>query len=68
MPQSYKFPVPANPPNEGSFITVAFSVDWMPILLALLQSLQSPAAWEDPPPDIVQQVDELLTLLQTNLD
>ena len=68
MPLPYKFPVPESAPNEGAFITVAFSVEWMPIVLAVLQSLRSPAAWESPPDDIVQQVDELLTLIQTNLD
>ena len=64
----FRFPVPDNPPNSGDFITVQFNIEWLPIILALVETMKSPTQWIDPPDSIQGQVDELIVLLSTNLD
>lgn len=64
----FKFPVPTNPPSSGDFVIVGFNPEWLPIVLALLQTIRSPENWESPPGDITGQVDELIDLMSTDLD
>jgi len=64
----FKFPVPNNPPDEGDFIIVGFNREWLAVILALVQTIRTPTAWDNPPDDITGQVDELAYLLETDLD
>lgn len=64
----FKFPVPANAPDTGVFITVAFNIEWLPFVLGALYPFRDAINWESPPDDITDQVDELLHLLSVNLD
>jgi len=68
MAETFLYPVPANPPDEGDFHIVGFNKEWLPIILSLLQTVRSPAVWLDPPDSITGQVDELIYLISTNLD
>jgi len=65
---TYRYPVPENPPDEGDFIIIGFNREWLPIVLGALLPLKSPSNWQSPPDDISDQVDELITLIQTDLD
>ncbi len=65
---TYLLPVPTNPPNEGDFVTVSFNGEWIPIIIGLLEQLRSPVVWQDPPDNIVGQVDELIYLMSPNVD
>lgn len=63
-----KLPVPDNPPDEGVMQVCAFNVEWLGIIVGLLEQLKNPDQWQSPPSDIVAQVDELIDLVMTNLD
>jgi len=63
------FVLPENPPDEGDFVYVGFSKDWLRVVLAGVQTFRSNEQWVDGEEnDAIGQIDLLLDLLMTNLD
>lgn len=68
MATGFRWPVPANPPDEGVFHTCQFNAEWLPVVASVLQQMRDVNIWDSPPDDILDQVDTLLDLILTNLD
>jgi len=63
------FVLPATPPDEGVFVYVGFSHDWLLVVLAGIQTLRDNDLWVDGEAnDAIGQIDTLIDLLMTNLD
>jgi len=60
----YKYPVPANPPADGTQHTCTFGEDWLALILDRVDDLQKAEWFDTPPSDIKQQIRELLDLLE----
>lgn len=63
----FTYPVPAHPPDEGSQITVRFGLEWLALVLDAVDNLEIADLFEAPPDDIGGQIDQLLTLLMTDV-
>jgi hypothetical protein len=64
-----KFVVPVNAPDEGAFWYVGFSEDWLKVVLAGLLILRDPDLWaEHETSQVIEKIDMLINLLETNLD
>jgi hypothetical protein len=68
MADDFRWPVPANPPDEGVLHVCSFNVEWLPVVASVLNQLNDPNVWDSPPDDILDQVATLLDLILTNLD
>ena len=68
MADVFRWPVPANPPDEGVLHVCSFNVEWLPVVASVLQQLNDKFVWDEPPDDILEQVATLLDLILTNLD
>lgn len=67
MANTFKWPFPELPPDEGSFHTCQFSVAWLPVVISVLQTMNNPNTWEDPPDDFLDQVGQLLDMILTDI-
>jgi len=68
MAGDFRWPVPANPPDEGVLHVCSFNEEWLPVVASALQMLNDVNVWDSPPDDILAQVATLLDLILTNLD
>lgn len=63
------FVLPTNPPDEGDFVYLGFSQEWLLVVLAGVQAFRNNDLWVDGEAnDAIGQIDLLLDLLMTNLD
>lgn len=62
---AFLYPVPSQPPADGSQHTCTFGDDWLAIILDRVDDLRSGEWFESAPADIKQQVGELIDLLMT---
>lgn len=65
--QDFLYPVPADNPDEPEFITVQFNIHWLAYILDAVDNFEPSKVWDNPPADIRQRVDTLLTLLVTDV-
>lgn len=61
----FLYPVPTNKPADEPLYVCGFNVDWLPLILDVVDNLQYSDLFDSPPDDITQQVQELLDQLMT---
>jgi len=62
----FPLPVPSDPPDVGVFFYPAFGSQWLPVIIGKLQELKDVELWDDPPSDLIGQIDELLERLSVD--
>jgi len=67
MANDFRWPVPELPPDDGSFHTCQFNVEWLPVVASVLDQLNDMKVWDSPPDDILDQVATLLDLILTDV-
>lgn len=59
------YPVPSPPPDEGVQTIHQIADAWIPIIIGQLQGLRDERFWQNPPDDIVPQLDQLIYQLSS---
>jgi len=60
MENREKWEYPGSEPSQGNQIIVSYNGDWLPILSGLAMRIASPELWLDAPPDIQEELNDLI--------
>jgi hypothetical protein len=64
---SIGIPVPSSEPQEETFHYTFFNETWLPIVVGSLVDLYNINGWNDPPDDIIPQIDTLIAMIEDSL-
>lgn len=65
LPDQYEYPAQA--PDEDVQVIVAYNVAWIPVLAGIAAQLAADGLFYNPPADYLQQIEELILRLETDL-